>query len=122
MKILLADDKPEVRSALRLVLEQGPLPIQVFEVSDTQALFANLTEDCSTAVLIDWELPGISMRELVPLLRSYCPGMKVIAMSSRFEARQEALLAGTDAFISKAESPERTLSTLYDLLLQEKNN
>ena len=122
MKILLADDKPEVRSALRLVLEQVPLPAQVVEVSDVQALFSHLREDCTAVVLIDWELPNISMRELVPLLRSYCPGMKVIAMSSRFEARQEALLAGTDAFISKAESPERTLSTLYALLLQEKNS
>jgi len=120
MRILLADDKSEVRSALRLLLEQDPLPDQVAEVSSAQELFADLRENCPTAVLIDWELPGIPMRELLPLLRSYCPGMKVIAMSSRFEARQEALIAGTDAFISKAEPPEYILATLYALLIHAK--
>ena len=121
MEILLADDNPEVRSALRLLLEQDPLPFNVTEVSDTQGLFASLRENCPAAVLLDWELPRFHSKDALDVLHSYCPRMKVIAMSSRYEARHEALTIGSDAFISKAETAERILATLYALLLYIKN-
>jgi len=121
MEILLADDNPEVRSALRLLLEQDPLPFNVSEVSDTQGLFASLRENCPAAVLLDWELPGFHDKDALEVIHSYCPCMKVIAMSSRYEARHEALTIGSDAFISKAETAEQILATLYALLLYIKN-
>jgi len=121
MEILLADDNPEVRSALRLLLEQDDLPFSVLEISDTQGLFASLSEDCPVAVLLDWELPGFHGKDALEVIHSYCPGMKVIAMSSRYEARQEALRAGAEAFISKAEPAEQILATLYPLVLCVKN-
>ena len=121
MKILLADDNPEVRSALRLLLEHDPIPVTVMEISDTQGLFASLREDCPMAVLLDWELPEFHGKDALDVIQSYCPGMKVIAMSSRYEARHEALKAGVDAFISKAEPAEQILTTLYALLLYVKN-
>ena len=46
MKILLADDNPEVRSALGLLLEQEPLPTKIVEVPNTQDLFSYLNENC----------------------------------------------------------------------------
>jgi DNA-binding NarL/FixJ family response regulator len=121
MEILLADDNPEVRSALRLLLEQDPLPLTVMEVSDTQGLFANLRKNCPVAVLLDWELPDFRGKDAMDAIHSYCPGMKVIALSSRYEARHEALKAGADAFISKAETAEQILATLYALLLYVKH-
>jgi len=120
MEILLADDNPEVCSALRLLLEQDSLHFSIMEVTDMQSLFARLKVGCPVAVLLDWELPGFHGRETLDILHSYCPGMKVIAMSSRYEARHEALKAGTDAFISKAEPSEQILATLYTLLVYVK--
>jgi hypothetical protein len=40
----------------------------------------------------------------------------VIAMSSRYEARHEALTIGVYAFVSKAEPAEMVLTALYSLL------
>ena len=116
MKIIIADDNPEVRSGLRLLLEQTSPPITVLEISETHSLFEALQENCPAAVFLDWELPGSKRIEFLKDLRSHCPKMKVIAMSSRYEARQEALSAGADAFVSKGEPPERILSTLHALL------
>jgi DNA-binding NarL/FixJ family response regulator len=113
MEILLADDNPEVRSALRLLLEQEPLPFSVMENSDMQGLFASLKESYPVAVLLDWELPGFQGKEDLDIIHSICPGMKVIAMSSRYEARHEALKAGVDTFISKVEPAEKILAALY---------
>lgn len=112
MKILLADDNPEVRSALRLLLEQEPLSAMVSEVADAQGFIAHLSENCPTVVLLDWELPGLHTNNFLCLIRSRCPEMKVIALSSKFEARQEALAARVDAFVSKAEPPEKIMSAL----------
>ena len=121
MEIMLADDNPEVRSALRLFLEQDPLPFCVMEVSDTLDLLASLRGNCPVAVLLDWELPGFHGKDTLGVIHSYCPRMKVIAMSSRYEARHEALRAGADTFISKAETAEQILATLYALLSHGKN-
>lgn len=116
MKILLADDNPEVRSALRLLLEQEPIPATIAEAVDAPDLLANLAEGFPTILLLDWELPGLKRYEFLRSVRSACPGVKIIALSSRFEARQEALAAGIDAFISKSEPPEKILSTLASFI------
>jgi DNA-binding NarL/FixJ family response regulator len=118
MKILLADDNPEVRSALRLLLEQEPVPATITEAADSKALLADLVEDCATILLLDWELPGLQRDDVLNTARSSCSQMKIIALSSRFEARQEALAAQVDAFISKSEPPEKILSTLAPFIPQ----
>jgi len=115
MEILLADDSPEVRSALRLLLEQEPLLATVTETSDMQSLLAYLGKCCPKIVLLDWELPGLWRGDIPVLKQAYCTQMKVIAMSSKYEARKEALAAGVDAFVSKTEPPEQIISTLYSL-------
>jgi len=121
MKILLADDNPEVRSALRLLLEQEPILAMVMEVADAQGLLVHLSESCPMVVLLDWELPGLHTSNFLMMIRSRCPGIKVIALSSKFEARQEALAAKVDAFISKTEPPEQILSTLRSFIPHQKN-
>ena len=64
-------------------------------------------------VLLDWELPGPRAADLLPALRSRCRHVIVIALSGRPEARQEALAAGADAFVSKGEPPERLLAVVH---------
>lgn len=115
MRILLADDNYEVRSALRLLLEQEPMQINVLEVSSMQDLCNCLRGSCPKVILLDWELPGLHTSNFMTMLRSHYPEIKVIALSSKFEARQEALAAQVDAFVSKAEPPEQILYTLYSL-------
>ena len=116
MKILLADDNPEVRSALQLLLEQDPIQAEVVQAADMNSLLAHLAEDCPLVTLLDWELPGLQGSDIWMKLHAHCASMKVIALSSKFEARQEALAAGADAFVSKAEPPEKILSALRALI------
>jgi CheY-like chemotaxis protein len=121
MKILVADDNHEVRSALRLMLEQEPILAIVMEVENIQGLLAHLSENCPTVVLLDWELPGLRNSDFLMRVRSRCPETKVIALSSKFEARQQALAARVDAFVSKAEPPEQILSTLWSFIPHQKS-
>jgi len=112
MHILLADDESKVRSALRLLLEQHPGLSVVGEAADAGELWGQVQATCPDLLLLDWELPGQQPAELVPAVRRCCPRVSVIALSGRPEARQAALAAGADAFVSKGDPPDRLLAAL----------
>lgn len=112
MRILLADDQATVRSALQLLLEENPELDVVGEATEAGELLAQVDMACPDLVLLDWELPGSQAADLLPALRQHLPHLVVIALSGRPEARQSALDAGADAFVSKGDPPERLLATL----------
>ena len=112
MGILLADDQPEVRRALAALLRRQPGVKVVGEAIDAADLLAQVKTVNPRTVLLDWELPGNSHAGLMSALRGVRPDLIVIALSGRPEARQDALLAGVDAFVSKADPPEKLLRTI----------
>lgn len=113
MRVLLADDQAEVRSALKLLLEQDSEIAVVGEAADADALLAVTQATEPDIVLLDWELPGHRVVQVLPKLRACAPKAKVIALSGRLEARRAALAAGADAFVSKGDPPERLLAALH---------
>jgi DNA-binding NarL/FixJ family response regulator len=112
MGILLADDQPEVRRALAALLDRQPGMKVVGEAIDAADLLAQVEAVNPGTVLLDWELPGSSQASLMSALRGVRPDLVVIALSGRPEARQDALLAGVDAFVSKADPPDKLLKTI----------
>ena len=114
MQVLLADDQAKVRSALRLLLMDEPKVEVVGEVVDSTGLLDWVKVECPDLILLDWELPGLPTGALLPVLHNYCPDLRVVALSSRPEARQAALEAGADAFASKGDPPERVLEVIKD--------
>jgi DNA-binding NarL/FixJ family response regulator len=129
MRILLADDQPEVRSALRLLLEQETGQWVVCgEVCDTRGVLEQVGEHECDLVLLDWELPGLhpcrgkpptrTDGRVLSALRFLHPEVVLVALSGRSEARQEYATAGADQFISKGEPPENLLGTLHQLAKQ----
>ena len=67
MRVLLADDHPRVRSALRLILEQEPNFQVVGETADATGLLLAVNEKAPDLVLLDWELPGLPVAQLLRL-------------------------------------------------------
>ena len=106
MHILLADDQKKVRFALRVLLERQPGVLVVGEVADTAELLSQVRDTCPDVLLLSWELPDQDIAPLLPELRMFCPDLEVIVLSGRPEARQAALAAGADSFVSKGDPPE----------------
>jgi DNA-binding NarL/FixJ family response regulator len=77
-------------------------------------VLAQVEAGCPDLVLLCWELPGLARDDLLSALRRVCPDLRVIALSGRPEARRVALDAGADAFVSKADPPERLLAAIND--------
>jgi DNA-binding NarL/FixJ family response regulator len=112
MRILLADDQPRVRFALRVLLEQVPGLSIVGEATNGNDLLHLATMTLPDVVLLGWELPGLTAADALSHLRGIHPKLLVIALSVRSEARRVALSDGADAFVSKTDPPERLLAAL----------
>ena len=114
--ILLADDKCELRAALRLLLETRLGFRVIHEARDMEHVLALVEDAHPDCVILDWELPGRPTRERIPILRTLQPGLKIIAISARPDSGTDALAEGANAFISKSDPPDRMLEIIQPLI------
>jgi two-component system response regulator DesR len=112
IRIVLADDQAPLRSALHLWLEQEAHLRVVGEATDVASLLHQIARTPPDLILLDWELPGMPSGHVLPLLHQALPDAHIIALSSHPEARQAALAAHADAFVSKGEPPEQLLAAI----------
>ncbi len=112
VRILIAESRHGVRSALRLLLEQDEVMVVSGEAIGIEELLDKARWTCPNVILLDCDLPGLEAGELLPILHSICPNAHVIVLCSRPEMQQPALSAGADAFVSKADPPEKLLSVI----------
>jgi DNA-binding NarL/FixJ family response regulator len=110
-RVLLADDDPSVRSALRCVLEQQPGLVTAGEAATWDEALRRIRLCEPDVLLLDWELPGFTPAELASRLLS---STRVIAMSGRPDARLAALDTGAHAFVSKTDPPECLVAALRE--------
>ena len=112
-RVYLADALTEERSALRLMLLDLHMEV-VGEAADWETALAQAPLNRTDMLLIDWALlPVNTPSTALDELRTACPAALVIVLISHLDARQQAALsAGADAFISKAETPERVAERL----------
>ncbi len=112
MRVLIADGKAEVRFALRALLETQPGVTVAGEAADAESL---LTQAClagADLILLDWDLPAPEGAAVLAALRAAAPAVQVLILSGRQEAREPALAAGADGFVSKAEPPGQLLGAI----------
>lgn len=112
VRILVADSRDDVRSALRLLLEQDTGTVVTSEATRAEDLVEQVRLTHPDVIMLDCDLPGLEADELLPALRSICPSIRVVALCARSEVRQAALSAGADAFVSKADPPQRLLNAV----------
>jgi DNA-binding NarL/FixJ family response regulator len=112
MRILLADSQAQVRFALRVLLERQPGLEVVGEVASVEDLLARAATVRPDLVLLDWSVAAPLAAGLLLALRRECPGLGVIVLSGRPEARDAALGAGADDFVSKGHPPDHLLAAI----------
>ncbi|MBK8902404.1 MAG: response regulator transcription factor [Anaerolineaceae bacterium] len=109
-RVFLADSQPEVRSAMRLLLQDLNMQV-VGDAADWPTTLSTAFGTQPDLLVVDWDLipPGSSLMEL----RATCPAAVVIVLISHLDARQQAALsAGADSFISKGDTPDRIAERL----------
>lgn len=112
MRVLLADDHPKVRWALRTFIQENPEFTVVGEVSDADTLLSEVLVLRPDLVLLEWELAGLPAGQMLPALQALGLKMRIIVLSWQPGLRQAALGAGADGFVSKSNGPETLLTAL----------
>jgi DNA-binding NarL/FixJ family response regulator len=117
MRIIIADRQAATRSAVGILLASEKDMNIVGEAGEMPQILPLVEAMQPDVLLLDWELPGRAAAELLLALRKLAPPLKVVALSGRPEARQAALQAGVDGFVSKGDPPARLLTILRAIQL-----
>lgn len=111
MKVLVVDDEPQIRRALRVGLErQGHV---VLEAADGPAALDMAAEHSPDLVVLDLALPGLSGLEVCRELRSWS-SVPIIILSVRDTDRDKitALDLGADDYLTKPFSLDELLARM----------
>lgn len=102
-KVVLADDTPEIRTLLRLTLEdQGDIEV-VGEAADGAEAVEIVSELQPHALVLDLAMPVMDGFETIPEVRRRAPDTKIIVLSG-FDSglmSQRALNLGADLYFEK---------------------
>jgi DNA-binding NarL/FixJ family response regulator len=119
LSVLLVDDNPHFLRVLdRFLSQHGGGDVRVVGSivggRDALAQAAWLRPD---VILVDLKMPDIPGLQLLPQLRQTLHDTILIALSllTPDECRQDALMAGADAFVSKTSLERDLLSTVWEL-------
>ncbi len=112
-RMLIVEDHPTMREALRLVLEREDL--EIVEAGDGTSALALARSDPPDLVLLDLHIPGISGEEVLAALKAdpATAGARVIVVTAAGEeGRARALAVGADAYFTKPFSPTGLLQAV----------
>jgi DNA-binding NarL/FixJ family response regulator len=112
MRVIVAGRHAGMRAALRLLVTRNLGMNVVGEAAHGDDLWVRLGEIGADLLLLEWGLLGAEVAAAMARLRTEFPGLRIMVLSGRPEARREALAAGADAFLSTGDSPERIVMAL----------
>jgi DNA-binding NarL/FixJ family response regulator len=105
IRILLADSHPASSWAIKTMIAEESEFELVGEATDTYHLCELSKTYHPHLILIDREIPGEQIEEIIAELHLLDPKPVVIVMSSHAEQARFVLKAGADAFVSKVDDP-----------------
>ncbi len=115
MRIFIAEADQELRLALQMLLIQEA-DLHVIGIADqAEGLVNQVAAVAPELILLDWSLPGRSIRDLLVDLRALERRPKIVVFSVRPEEESAAMDAGADAFATKDVPPNKLLALLRDL-------
>jgi len=116
-RILIVEDHPTMREAMRLVLEGEGFSID--EAADGQRALEMVRADPPDLVFLDMNIPGSSGAEVLAEVRAdpATAGVKVIIVTADGEeGRERAMAMGADEYFTKPFSPITLLRTVEQVL------
>ncbi|HTG48428.1 MAG TPA: response regulator [Actinomycetota bacterium] len=112
-RVLIVEDHPTMRGALRLLLESEGLTVQ--EVADGGRALEVVAAERPDVVFLDLNIPGTSGAQVLSAIKGdpSTAGVAVIVITAEGEeGRAPAMLLGADAYLTKPFSPNELLRTV----------
>jgi DNA-binding NarL/FixJ family response regulator len=112
MRLLIADDRPRTRRALRALLASHAGFEVVGEAADGEAALACMARLSPEAVILDVWMPRLDGIAATAQIKRRWPSTRVVVHSLATEHGADALAAGADAFVPKGAPVEELLAAL----------
>jgi DNA-binding NarL/FixJ family response regulator len=112
IRVLIVDDQPRARKSLKALLSTWPRVGEMHEASNGREALQLANELQPDVVLMDVRMPEVDGLKATVQIKALWPQVKVILLSMYPEYRDEALVAGADAFVGKGEAPDELLDLL----------
>lgn len=116
-RILVVEDHPTMREAMRLVLEGEGFTIE--EASDGDAALAMVRRDPPDLVFLDLNIPGTSGTDVLSTLKgdpATATVRVIIVTATGEEGRERVIKLGADEYFTKPFSPLAMLRTVERVL------
>ncbi len=115
-RILIVDDEPDIRDALRMILEYEGYAVS--SAADGQAALAELDANPVDAVLLDIKMPGMDGLEVLDRIveREAAPPVLMISGHGDIATAVECTRRGAVDFLEKPPQRERILVSLANAL------
>ena len=113
MRIFVAESNEDLRLGLQMILHRDAGMHVIGMAVQAEGLLAQLEAVHVEVLILDWHLPGASMREMVGEIRQLEIPPKILVLSVKPEEEDEAMAAGADMFIRKNRPPEELLEVLH---------
>ncbi len=115
--VLIVDDIPQVRRDLGVLLGLTPGLTVVGDAADGSEAILLVEKLCPDIVVMDLQMQGLDGCAATRQIKDRCPRCRVVILSvySDSESRSRAHAAGADAFVGKAEAPQKILDVITHL-------
>jgi DNA-binding NarL/FixJ family response regulator len=117
--VVIADDQPRARQALRALLATWSPAAIVAEAGDGAQAVQVTQHTHPDVALLDVRMPGLSGIQVAQIIRATCPATRIIALSIDGDCEEQTLAAGADAFLNKADAPQQLLPLIARLMTME---
>ncbi len=114
MKILLADDDPQILRALRITLSARAY--EVVTASDGKAAVRAAVDEHPDLIVLDLGMPGLSGTEVIEAVRGWSQ-VPILVVSGRADSldKVDALDAGADDYVTKPFAVDELLARIRAL-------
>ncbi|HEX4942420.1 MAG TPA: response regulator [Actinomycetota bacterium] len=119
-RILIVEDHPTMREAMRLVLEREGFDID--EASDGDQALAAVRADAPDLVLLDMSIPGTAGPEVLAVIKgdpSTSQVRVIVVTATGEEGRSAAMAVGADHYFTKPFSPIALLQAVEEVMGSE---
>ncbi|HEX2236630.1 MAG TPA: response regulator [Actinomycetota bacterium] len=117
IRVLLADDTPDIRRLTRMMLDLDDRFVVVGEAADGVEAVEMAASQRPDAIILDIAMPVMDGLDAIPLILERAPGTRIVVLSAYPEqASREALARGAHAWVDKGSDFEELTDKLMETL------
>src|SRR5277367_829145 len=122
IRVLVADDHPLLRTALKQVLSQEPDLIVAGEAEDSEQVLQMIEVEVWDAVVLDLAMPGRGGLDVLREIRRRKPQLPVLVLSMYAEDQfaVRAMKAGASGYLSKSSAADEVVRAVRRILTGKK--